>query len=89
MKRSAILLLLGLTGCGALDSPRTVARKACPTLTSAEFGLLYDASAVLRDNGATKEERRALIWNHCIDNPFYDANSECRDCNHAVIKAVW
>ncbi len=78
------------TGCGALNpTPREVARKACPTFTSAEFSFFYDIYALAYENGAAKEDALGGVANDCAGNPVYDADSDCRDCSRAMIEAVW
>lgn len=82
-------ILLLAAGCGTNLGAEQQARNDCPTLTDAEFELLWNAWIVGRDWGGTREETLSNIVQGCDDPEPFDRSSECRACLTAITEAVY
>lgn len=88
--RSLPILLLLAAGCGSNLGAEQRAKNACPTLTEAEFDLLWSGAVLGRDQGMRKEDVLFNIatWT-CFESPTFDRDSECRACLSAIIEGVY
>lgn len=89
MFKPLCVLLLFAAGCGTNLGGEARARNACPTLTNAEFDLLYSFAALDRDVGGSRQASLASIGPACYGSPVFDRASECRSCMTAIIEGAY
>ena len=87
--RSLPILLLLAAGCGTNLGAKQRARNACPTLTEAEFRIVWDVAVLDRDLGGTREAVLANLAQACYDPYSLDRIIECRTCLTAITEGVY